>query len=120
MKAQPVPASATIAVEVAVIAHEMHTAEAEAHGSRAGRTLVREDDLRVVLLALAAGAKLADHHVKDTATIFVVEGKVRVGIPGRELVLTKGQLLPLGRGLEHDVEALERTTLLLTLAQLGD
>lgn len=118
MKAQPEPASATLAVELAAVARELHAAEAQGQGTHGARTLVREDDLRVVLLALATGGTLAEHHVKDTATIQVLDGKVRVGIAGRSIELVGGQLLPLERGLVHDVVALAQSTVLLTLAQL--
>jgi quercetin dioxygenase-like cupin family protein len=117
-QAKPKPASATISVDLAATAQALHATEAHAPGSHGARTLVREPDLRVVLLVLAPGAKIPDHHVKDTATIQVLDGSVRVGVEDRVIELFAGQLLPLERGLEHDVAARERTTLLLTLSQL--
>ncbi len=112
------PASATTVVELAAVAKQLHADEARDDRSHGARTLVREHDLRVVLLALAPGAKLAEHHVKDSATILVVDGTVEVGIEGQVIELHTGQLLPLARGVVHDVVASARSTILLTLAQL--
>lgn len=100
------------------VARELHAETPTTSGDHSGRTLVREADLRVVILALAPGAKLAEHHVKDTATVQLLAGQIRVGMPAGPIELTAGQLLPLERGIVHDVEAIEASTVLLTLALL--
>ncbi len=118
MKAQPVPASATTVVQIAAVAQQLHADEARDDHSHGARTLVRESDLRVVLLAFAPGAKLAQHHVKGSATVQVIDGMIEVGIDGQVIELHAGQLLPIARGVAHDVVAVARSTVLLTLAQL--
>lgn len=118
MKSQPVPASSTTVVQLAAVSQQLHADEAREEHSHGARTLVREADLRVVLLAFARGSKLAQHHVKDSATILVVEGTVEVGIDGKVIELHEGQLLPIARGIAHDLVATTRSTVLLTLAQL--
>jgi quercetin dioxygenase-like cupin family protein len=80
------------------------------------RTLVKHDDLRVVLIALAQGARIAEHTADARASILAVAGSVRVWIGPRAVVLRLGGLLVLDRGVRHAVEALEESAVLLTLA----
>lgn len=117
MKSQPLPASALQPVNLAAVAKHLHADDAIAGHSHGGRTIVREVDLRVVLLALAPGAQLAEHHVSGSATIFVVDGAIRVGVGGESIQLWTGELLALAPGVAHDVVAIDRSTLMLTLSQ---
>lgn len=91
------------------------------HG-HAARTIIRTHDLRVVLIALRAGAHIAEHVAQATATIQVVSGRVRIRLPrlarqhdDRFEELSPGRLLALDGGLAHTVEALEDSALLVTL-----
>lgn len=85
------------------------------HGS-SSVTLVRQPDMRVVLVALRAGSRMQEHHTTARVTIQVHHGRVRLSVGGRELSLAAGQLLMLDRGVPHDVQADDDSALLLTLA----
>lgn len=80
------------------------------------KTLVKYEDLRVVLTALRAHARMPSHHTKGRITIHTVRGHVHVRAAGRTFDLPAGNMLALDGGLPHDVEALEDSALLLTLA----
>jgi quercetin dioxygenase-like cupin family protein len=95
------------------------------HG-HAARTIVRAHDLRVVLIAIRAGAHVAEHVAQATVAIQVLSGRVRIRLPrlARQHVdrfeeLSPGGLLAMERGLAHSVEALEETALLVTLGWRG-
>jgi quercetin dioxygenase-like cupin family protein len=79
------------------------------------RTLVRESDLRVVLIAMKAGARMAEHRVDETAAVHLLQGNLRLRLPGRVVELAAGQLLILERAIPHDVEAVVESSFLLTL-----
>mgnify|MGYP001597843335 CR=1 FL=1 len=90
------------------------------HGG-AARTIVRTDDLRVVLIAIRAGAHIAEHVAQATVAIQVLSGRVRVKLPrlarqheDRFEELSPGRLLAIEGGLAHSIEALEETALLVT------
>ena len=83
------------------------------------RTLVKHEDLRVVLVALAERARIGEHTADARASILTVAGSVRVWIGERVIGLPLGGLLVLDRGVAHDVEALEESAILLTLAWPG-
>jgi quercetin dioxygenase-like cupin family protein len=94
------------------------------HG-HAARTIVRTDHLRVVLIAIRAGAHIAEHVAQATASIQVVSGRVRIRLPrlarqhdDRFEELSPGRLLAMEAGIAHSVEALEDSALLVTLGWL--
>jgi quercetin dioxygenase-like cupin family protein len=91
--------------------------------SRSGRnakTLVKQDDFRVVLTVLRAGRRIQEHKAAGRISIQAVEGHIRIRTghePAAELIdLPAGCLLALDRGVRHDVEALTDSAFLLTVA----
>lgn len=82
---------------------------------RQARTLLKEADLRVVLIALRPGARMEEHHAPGPITIQALEGALRVHVAGQAIDLPAGRLLALARHVPHDVEALEESALLLTI-----
>lgn len=107
------------------IAQQMRGEDEYDHGhGHAARTIVRAQDLRVVLIALRGGAQIAEHVAQATAAIQVVSGRVRIRLPrlarqheDRFEELAPGRLLALDAGLAHTVDALEDSTLLVTLGR---
>ena len=86
-----------------------------ARNGHTARTLVREADLRIVLIVMKSGSVVKEHRADETASIHSLAGHVRLRLPDRVADLPAGKLLVLERGLQHNVEALEESTLLLTL-----
>ncbi|HEX5473614.1 MAG TPA: AraC family ligand binding domain-containing protein [Vicinamibacterales bacterium] len=80
------------------------------------RTLVKFDDFRVVLIALASNTTIPGHRTDGRISIQTVRGHVRVRAEGRTFDLPAGALLALDHDLPHDVEALEESAFLLTIA----
>ena len=90
----------------------------------AARTILRADDLRVVLIAIRRGGHIAEHVARATAAIQVVSGRVRFRLPrlarqheDRFEELSPGRLLAMEGGLAHTVEALDDSALLVTLGR---
>jgi len=83
------------------------------------KTLVKYDGLRVVLIALKARSKIPGHHTEGQISIQTVAGHIQVHAQGRTFGLGAGGLLALDQGLPHDVEALEDSAFLLTIAWPG-
>lgn len=97
---------------------ELHREPGWESGQNA-RTLVKYDDFRVVLTALKTGARLPEHHTEGRISIHVVAGRIQVRAQERTFNLPTGTLLTLDQGLPHDVEALEESAFLLTIAWPG-
>ena len=80
------------------------------------RTLIKDDDLRVILVALRPGARLEEHHAPGRITIHALAGRLRLGAAGQLTTLMAGHFATLGPAIRHDVEALEESAFLLTIA----
>ena len=84
--------------------------------ARNGMTLLKGQGLRVVLVALYAGAVMPSHRADSPISVQVLEGVIKFSTDAQSLTLGKGQLLTLQGGIPHVVEALEAAAFLLTLA----
>jgi quercetin dioxygenase-like cupin family protein len=80
------------------------------------KTLVKYTDLRVVLMAFKPGARLGPHRTAGQLSIQTLEGRVRLMLEAEEIDLAKGGLFALGSSVSHDVEAIEASAVLLTIA----
>lgn len=91
-----------------------------ARGGRASAVLVKEPDLRVVLMVVKGGAHVPEHKASGRLAVQTVQGHVRLEVAreaGRESVdMPAGRVLVLEPGVPHDVEALEDSAFLLTIA----
>jgi len=83
------------------------------------RTLVKYDTVRVVLTALQAKARMPEHKTEGRVLVHVLSGHIHLRAAGRTFSLRPGGLLTLDHGVPHDVEALEESALLLTIAWPG-
>ena len=112
---RPEPTHQGAVFDLAAIDAEMRREEAYQRDGHTARTLVREEDMRVVLVVMRAGARITEHRANDTASIHALSGHVRLRLPDNVADLPAGRLLVLERGLRHDVEAVAESAFLLTL-----
>ena len=82
---------------------------------RAAKTLVREGQLRLTVLALRQGVALDEHVSPGATTIQVLRGTVRFTIAGQDLELNAGDVVALDGDPAHAVEGREDSVLLLTV-----
>lgn len=118
--APPTPAEGGVIFDLAAVDGQAREEEVYVRGGHTARTLVREPDLRVVLLVMKAGSRVEEHRAQGTASVQVVSGQVRMQLPDKSVELAPGKVLILDRGLPHDVEALSDSSVLLTLAWQSD
>lgn len=84
---------------------------------RSAETLVKYNEFRIVLVRMKPGSYMSQHKAEGPISIQAIQGKIRVHLPGDRMEnLAPGDLLTLDRCLEHDVEALEESAFLLTIA----
>jgi quercetin dioxygenase-like cupin family protein len=104
------------------LAHEvarLHEQAAWQQGDRNAKTLVKEADFRIVLIALRAGARMEEHRAAGRISVQTLAGHVRLHTAGTNVDLPVGRLVSLERDVPHDVEALEESAFLLTIAWQG-
>ena len=95
--------------------HRLHAETTWSTGQNA-RTLVKYDDFRVVLIALQAHIRVPEHKTEGHISVQVLSGHIQLRASGRTFSLRSGGLLALDHGVLHDVEALDESALLLTIA----
>jgi quercetin dioxygenase-like cupin family protein len=100
---------------------EVHRLQAETtwNTGQNARTLIKYDDLRVVLMALKSMTQIPEHKTDGRLSIQVLTGHVRVRAAGRTFNLRAGGLLALDHAVPHDLEAFEDSAVLLTIAWPG-
>lgn len=80
------------------------------------RTLVKHDDLRAVLIVLRARARIPEHVTEGRISIHAIRGHIRVTTSEGTADLPAGSVLALDGGVRHDVDAVEDSAFLLTIA----
>ena len=108
-----------LALDLAAEVADIRAQEPWRGSDRHARTLIKDAEMRVVLIALRPGARLEEHHAPGRITIHTIEGRLTVRAAGRAVDLPAGHVLTLGRAIPHEVEALEESAFLLTIAMAG-
>jgi quercetin dioxygenase-like cupin family protein len=102
-------------VQLEALAAELLDQAGDQSARRASRTVAAGTAQRVTVIALAEGARLADHDSPTAATLHVLTGRVRLHTDDREWFLDAGELLPVPPE-RHGVEALVDSAFLFTVA----
>ncbi len=91
--------------------------EAWMQGSgRTATTLAKYPDLRIVLVSMAAKAKIQEHKAAGRVSIQTLSGCIRLRLLDQTVDVPAGHLLTLDCCVPHDVEALKQSTFLVTIA----
>jgi quercetin dioxygenase-like cupin family protein len=107
--------AAHAAVKLTDLAAELLADAAGSPNHRAARTLITGSAQRVTMIALAAGAALAEHSSPPAASLQVVQGEVRLQAGQRHWPLQAGTLIAIP-AQRHSVEAVTDAVFLLTVA----
>jgi quercetin dioxygenase-like cupin family protein len=107
---------AWLTFDLAAEVGQLRAEPAYLEGDRNANTSVKTPDFRVVLTALRTGARLEEHHAAGRVSVQTITGRLRLRVGAQDVDLPEGQLLVLEPGLAHNVEALETSAFLLTLA----
>ncbi len=83
---------------------------------RNAKTLAKYADLRIVLTVLKAGTQLQEHHSAGRISVQTISGRIRMHAADRSFELAAGRMLVLDRAVPHDVEAVQESAFLLTIA----
>ncbi|HEX3481938.1 MAG TPA: hypothetical protein VHT91_43290 [Kofleriaceae bacterium] len=112
---KPTPITASAVFDLAALDRELRSEDAYRRDGHTARTLVREPALRIVLVVMKAGARIAEHVAQEITSIQAVTGQVRVTLE-RPIELAAGGVLVIAPDCRHQVEAIAESGLLLTLA----
>jgi quercetin dioxygenase-like cupin family protein len=113
---KPTPIRDGAVFDLAAIDGELRSEDSFLRDGHTARTLVREPAIRIVVVAMKAGARIAEHRAQEVTSIQAITGNVRLVLSDRSLELGAGRVLVVAPDLRHQVEAVADSTLLLTLA----
>jgi len=98
---------------------ELRGDENYARTGRAGRTLVKEGALRLVLVVMAGGVEIGTHRADTPMTLQTLQGRLRYRVGEERFEIGRGEVLYFGPGHARDIRALADTALLLTITGGG-
>ena len=86
-----------------------------AQGSVVSKTLVDKTIGTITLFAFDEGQGLSEHQAPFDAVVQIIEGKARLTIGGKEVMVSAGELIVMPGNIPHAVNADERFKMLLTM-----
>jgi quercetin dioxygenase-like cupin family protein len=105
--------------DLAAQIQDLHREDAWTSG-RNSKTIVKHPDLRLVLTIMKANTSIHEHSAAGSISVQTISGHIRMHVQGREFDLPAGHLPALDAAVPHDVEALEDSAFLLTVAWRGE
>src|SRR5689334_11565998 len=85
-------------------------------GDRNSRTLVHESQLRIIVTSMKAGARLHEHRTDGAVSLQTIDGHIRLSTAQGVVDLPQGRLIALSSGVSHDLEAVDESAFILTVA----
>ena len=79
-------------------------------------TLLKQDDMRLVLTLMDANATMDEHHADGSVSVQVLIGKLRISAQNSEYQIPAKHLLTLRPSVRHNVQAMEPSAFLLTIS----
>ena len=76
-------------------------------------------EYETVLTAMQAHMRIPEHKTDGRISIHMLSGHIRLTASGRTFDLRPGSLVALDQGSSHDIEALEESAFLRTIAWRG-
>jgi quercetin dioxygenase-like cupin family protein len=80
------------------------------------KTLAKYPNFRLVLVVMNTGGCLPKHRTEGRISVQVLDGRIRFGTTENSVELGAGQVLVVERDFPHEVEGLEESSFLLTIA----
>lgn len=78
-------------------------------------TLLKTKSMEVLRLVMPAGKKIAEHKAPGEITVQCLEGRIHFTCQGPPKEMVAGELLYLGAAEPHAVEAIEDSSVLVTI-----
>ncbi len=85
------------------------------NSDRNAMTVYKTNGMRIVLIALHEDAVLKKHTADGIISVQALEGEIMFSTDDQSVVIRKGQMIALHKGLPHSVKAIKESVFLLTL-----
>ena len=112
----PAPIAGVSLIDVDREAEALQRGGALAARGHSATTLIRTDDFRVVLIAINAGATVQEHQSSHGVALQTLRGRVQIHVSERVIDMPAGYLISLDRDVSHEVQAVEDSVVLVSIA----
>lgn len=90
------------------------------NSDRNAMTVYKTNGMRIVLIALHEDAVMQKHTADGIISVQVLEGEIIFSTDDQSMVIRKGQMIALHKGVPHSVKAIKESVFLLTLTTSPD
>ncbi len=97
------------------MAEQLMGEDAFAESGRNALSLVRGDEMTVVLTVMKEGAALHEHRAPGPATVILLSGRIRISSGVEEAPLEPGSAVSFTANLRHAVKAMEDSAFLIVI-----
>lgn len=105
----------SVLIDVEFYIKELKNEEAWGKSDRNGITVLKSDEVAIVLTVLKKGAEIVDNTVEGFLTIQVLEGKIKIfTLNGETIEAGKNQIAAFHPNIYSSIEALDESAVLLT------
>ena len=101
-------------IDVNEYTRQLREEDAWTKNDRNGITVFKTDQLTMVVVCLHEKAVLKNNVIDGIVTIQVVEGKIRISTPDGDVDIRQNQIVTFHRCLDHSIEALDESVMILT------
>jgi NADH:ubiquinone oxidoreductase subunit F (NADH-binding)/quercetin dioxygenase-like cupin family protein len=95
---------------------ELESTEVWKTKDRITKALVKEENVRIVLMLMKAGAILKEHKAEGNVFIHVLRGRIQFALDHNAVEFEQGQMMALNRGVRHSVKALDESAFVIFIA----
>ncbi|MGB9072475.1 MAG: hypothetical protein WCC22_07360 [Terriglobales bacterium] len=83
---------------------------------RSSKTLAKYPDFRIILVLMKARTQMNEHRAEGRVSIHHLLGTICIHLSDQKVNVSAGQLLVMDCGVLHNIEAVEESAFLLTIA----
>ncbi len=113
---RPVDAPA-ILIDIPDFISQLKDEKAWDKNDRNAITVFKSDKMRIVLVAMHKDAEMQTEHPKNIFSIQVIKGRIKLHTNETSIEVQKEQLFVLHENISYKVEAVKKSTFLLTLVE---
>lgn len=97
--------------------HNLEELVAYEEGRVVSRTFAQNPSLSLTLFSFDQGEGVSTHTAPGDAMVHILDGEALVNIDGKEMIVSKGQVVVMPANIPHSVTAAKRFKMLLTLVK---
>lgn len=105
-----------VRIDLSDLQEQIRRETAWLEGDRTAITVFKTSEMRIVLIALHAGAEMKPHTAPGVISVQVLKGKIHFATDQHQEDLAPGQMITLHKRIPHHVKAYEESSFLLTMA----